>query len=169
MEEQHRVPNLFAKIAQDREERTKNLHLDLPIPTWDGDLVARFKVIPRPEMESFVNKKRNVETDIDFLVRCLDSVWVKDADKTIVSGTRMEENPEYVQVVDDDTGEPIGLDFRFAEKIGMPGSEEEKERVRNVVLYTFKNNGIAIGGFVGRLVQWLQNTDADVTGAIVGE
>lgn len=157
--------DILTKIAQEREERVQDLHLDLPIPTWDQQLVARFEVMPRKEMEKFADKKRTLELDVDFLVKACTGIWALDAERT-VEGTRNEDNEDYVLVEDEDG--PVTFEERLGVKIGMT-PDQDPSRARNVVLYCFKNNGIAISGFVIRVLTWMNNTDAKVAADLVGE
>lgn len=158
--------DILAKIAQDREERVQDLHLDLPIPTWDKQLVARFSVMPRKQMEKFSDKKRTLEVDLDFLIQACSALYAYDPEHSVEGCERMEENEDYVRIEDEDG--PITFEERLGVKLGMT-QEQDPTRARNVVLYCFKDNGIAVSGFVIRVVTWMQNTDAKVAADLVGE
>lgn len=157
--------DVLSKISKEREERVQDLHLDLPIPTWDKDLVARFSVMPRKQMEKFSDKKRTLEVDLDFLIQACTALYARDVDHSF-PGERMEENDDYVLVADDDG--PVTFEERLGRMLGMT-EEQDPTRARNVVMYCFKDNGIAVSGFVIRVVTWMQNTDAKVAADLVGE
>lgn len=156
------MTDVFTKITSAREERVKDLHLDYEVPTWDGDFVARFRVLDRKSMEKFGTRKRSSEVDQDFIIRALDCLYVRDPDKT-QAGERMPENDDYVRVEKD--GVVVKFDQTLAEMLRVEGVTE----ARQVVLHVFDNNAIAMGGLVMRLIKWMQNTDADVSESIVGE
>lgn len=158
------MSNLLSSIAARREERVQDLHLDLPVPTWGGDLIVRFGLLERSQVEEFGNKsKRTTNDEMDFLLSAVRGLYVKDPHKT-QPGPRMEEHDEYVQLVDDNE-QPVGFTTVFAEMIGAPTMES----ARQVLLYSVKDNQIAIAGMAGRLVTWMQNTDAEIADALAGE
>src|SRR4051794_5952763 len=115
------MSGLLSKIAANRDERVKDLHLDLPIPTWGGDLVARFGVLPRNEVEAFANKRRNLEADMVFLIKTITALYAHDPERT-AEGPRMEENEDYVLVQSED-GRPLKFEQAFGELIGMKVKE----------------------------------------------
>jgi hypothetical protein len=162
--------NVFENIAARRDERVKDLHLDLPVPTWDRDLIARFAILPRKEVEQFANKRRNLEADMDFIIKATHEIYVFDPEHNAEEDAkRMDENDDYVRV-EDETGRPLGFEQLFGEKIGMkPEEGQETIRARKVVMYCFKDNSIAIGGFTVKVINWMQNTDAEVADSLVGE
>lgn len=162
------LQGLLKKTATKRAERVKDLHLDLPIPTWDGDLVARFGILPRREVEAFSEKRRSLDADMDFLITATHCLYARDPDHTS-EGERMEENDDYVRVEAED-GRALKFEQSLGEALGMKVAEENGTiRGRTVVMYCFKDNAIAIGGFVARVVTWMQNTDAEIAERLVGE
>src|SRR3954453_5658674 len=99
--------DVFKNITAKRDERVKDLHLDLPVPTWDRDLIARFAILPRKEVEAFANKRRNLEADMDFIIKATHELYVVDPEHQVEDAKRMEENEDYVRV-EDETGRPLG-------------------------------------------------------------
>jgi hypothetical protein len=78
----------------------------------------------------------------------------------------MEENEDYVRVTDDNEA-VIRFDRRLIEALGE--DPEVYDTARKVVKYVFHENGIAIGGFVVQLLNWMLNTDRRVSANIAGE
>lgn len=157
------MSDFLANLRQQRDERVRDLHLDLPIPTWDGALVARFDVAPRKEVEKFGRQKRTQDADCDFLINHVRCLYALDREK-VVDAERMEENEDYVRI-EDENGLPVKFDIRLAEKMGVTDATSARE----VLQYLVKFNGIAIGGMAAKLIMWMQNTDAEVADSLVGE
>lgn len=156
--------SVLAGITKRRDERVQDLHLDLPIPTWDGDLIARFEILPRKVVEKFATAKRSLDNDLNFIIRATRELYLLDPSKA-GPGTRMELNDDYVRIEDDDSGQPVRWDSVFAAKLEHP----ELGTAKDVLLYCVKDNGLAVGGLAGKLITWMQNTDAEVAEALVGE
>lgn len=158
------MSDVLIRIAQEREKRVADLHLDLPIPSWDGSLVGRFHVLPRNEVEKFSQRKAGVEADSDFIIRATHELYILDAERNIEAAARMTDNEDYVRI-EDNNGVPVLWTATLAEKLG----QSEITTARAVLTYCFAGNGIAISGFSVKLVRWMQNTDTDVAQAISGE
>lgn len=156
--------DILRQISDKRDKRVEDIHLDLPVPTWDGDMIARYDIISRKAVEKFAKQKRSVEADVNFIISATRELYIYDPSQA-ASGTRMEHNAEYVRLEDEESGMPLKWDKVLAEKLGHP----ELERAVDVVLYCVKNNALAIGGMAGKLITWMQNTDAEVAEALVGE
>lgn len=158
------MSDLLTSLKEQREERVRDLHLDLPIPTWDGALVARFDVMDRSKVERFAKQKRTVEADQDFIINSVRELYALDKERIVTGAQRMAGNEDYVRV-EDESGAPVKFDAMLATQIGEP----ELTKAREVLMYCVKNNAIAIGGLAARLIQWMQNTDAEVADALAGE
>lgn len=158
------MSDLLTQIKQKRDERVQDLHLDLPLPTWDGDMYVRFRILDRADVEKFSNQKRSSETDGNFIVKAASEIYIKDSEGLITDGVRHEENPEYVRL-DDETGTPIVFDQRLAEKLG----EEQITTARGILMFCLKDNAIALGGLTLQVITWMQNTDNKVGSSIAGE
>lgn len=156
--------DLLSEIAAKRAERVQDIHLDLPVPTWGGDMVARFDVMSRKQVEKFASRKRSVEADANFIIAATRELYLFDPSGT-AAGHRMEENSDYVRIEDEETGLPVRWDKVLASKLG----KSELERAYEVLMYCLKDNALATGGLAGRLINWMQNTDAEVAEALVGE
>jgi len=157
------MSDVLQRIAAQREERVRDLHLDLPIPSWDRALIGRFKVLPRKEVEKFGQRKPGPESDADFIIRATHELYIFDASHE-AEGERMEENDDYVRL-EDEHGTPITWTAALAEKL----NQSELTRSREVLEYCFGGNMLAVSGFSVKLVRWMQNTDSQVAEAISGE
>lgn len=157
------MTDFLSRIAESREARVQNLHLDLPIPSWGGDLVGRFLVISRKDMEKFAGRKAGSEADMDFIIKATHELYALDTEGN-VEGERMEDNEDYVRV-EDDHGNAVLWTSVLAEKIG----QAQLTRSREVLEYCFRGNLIAVSGFAMKLFRWMQNTDSEVAEAISGE
>lgn len=154
--------DLLRKISQERERRVESLHLDLPIPTWDEQLVARFEVLPRKEFEKFAKGKASPDNDANFVIRSCAALYLHDPEH-LAEGQRMEENDDYVRI-EDETGMPVGFDAMLAEKLGI-----KAERAIDVLMYCFKDNVLSVSALGQKVVRWMQNTDTQIAEAISGE
>lgn len=170
----------LAGVAADRDERIKDLSLELAIPTWDKKLLWGFRLENRDWLEKKVGNgsgSRELETDIDALIEATQEFWFFDPAHAI-EGRRLHPDQktgkprdEYVRV-EDESGAPLRCDQALAEALDFTPTDERKSGLSpstQLVLHLFKGNGAAIGAFVGRLVMWMQNTDLDVTKATLGE
>lgn len=160
------MSDLLNRIAQEREERVQDLHLDLPIPTWDGYLVARFNIMERKRLEKFLKGRKGsqgVDNDASFLAQTLRELYLLDPEKE-ATGTRMEDADAYVRI-EDEAGSPVKFDATLAKKLG----QDEMVTAKDVVLYCFKFNELAVGAMAVKVMQWMQNTDKEVAESIVGE
>lgn len=155
--------DFLARIAQERDERVHDVHLDLPIPSWGDSLVGRFRVVSRKEIEKFAGRKASLETDMDLVIKATVELYAHDPEHS-VKGTRMDENEDYVRI-EDSEGLPVTWTTVLAEKLG----KADLTSGRMVLNYCFRENGIAVAGFALKLFRWMQNTDVEVAEAISGE
>lgn len=179
------LQGLLKKTATKRAERVQDLHLDLPVPTWNGDLVMRFGVLDREIIDKIEGNRRTVEQDYDMLVGGLESLWVYGPesdmrkaglpDDEIEAVTRMKENENYFKL-EDENGLPIKWDVRLLD--AFYDEEEPDEiivevkkdpQVSNIILWAFKGNATAVGETTGRLLVWSANTDRDVNDGLLPE
>ena len=148
----------FEALRQEVEERAAEEALLLPIPGWEGKLVARYTVVPREQITPLIKRvQRNgvdslsQDADIDLLCRALDSLYVVgDDDKRI-------------RLDDPETGEPMRFDGRLGALLPQAPAEAG---ARGVVRALFRDNTIALGTHIARVVEWMQDTSAEVEGAI---
>lgn len=157
------MSDFLARLAQERDERVQDVHLDLPIPSWDGSLVGRFNVVSRKQIEKFAGRKATLETDMDLVIQATAALYAHDPDHAF-PGERMDENEDYVRIEDED-GNVVTWTTVLAEKLG----KKDLTSGRMVLNYCFRENGIAMSGFALKLFRWMQNTDSEVAEAISGE
>lgn len=158
--------DIFQKAVDDREERVRDLHLDMPLPTWDGDMVVRFDILGREVIEKFANAtKRTPEMDLDFVLKATREIYIHDPEHAAEGEVlRMPENDDYI-LLQSETGLPVKFDQLLAEKL----RQGQLTKARDILLFCVKGNMIAIGGLATKLINWMQNTDAEVAGQLVGE
>jgi hypothetical protein len=159
---------VFSQAAKSRNVRVEDIHLDLPIPTWNGDLVGRFQVIDREVIDKFAaQESRSKEMDADFVIKAVRELYLHDPEGAVEGDVvRMKEDPDYVRI-DSDGGTPAKFDQVLAEKLGL--DLEVFKTARSVLEFCFKDNYVAIGGMASSLLRWMQNTDNKVVGQLVGE
>lgn len=162
------MSNLLTNLKEQRNERVQDLHLDLPIPTWGKDLVTRFDVLGRKKVEKFGKQKRTIEADQDFVLQAVREIYAYDPGGD-TPGMRMDEgtdkeNRDYVRVETED-GAPVKFDRELALKLEEPQLGSGRE----ILMYCVKDNAIAVGGLAGRLITWMQNTDAEIADTLAGE
>ena len=127
-----------------------------PSPGWNERLLARYGVLGREALTPLIERAQrsgagalSQDTDLDLLARALESLYVVEGDQRI----RLE----------DGNGEPIRFDERLADL--LPGAPREGGS-RAVIRALFHDNALALGGHVMKLVGWMQDTSAQVEGAI---
>lgn len=163
VEEGADTSSLLGRIKEQREERLKDESLTLPIPTWGGDLLARYRVMDRKEMMSLARRVREIQRktgnadaatgDTDFILKACECVLVKDP-----------ESGEIKELDDPQTGMLVGYDQRLAQALGL-----EVEKARDVLLHLFNNNAVAIGAHALKIARWMQDTSREVDDEVLGE
>jgi hypothetical protein len=181
------LKGLMAKTAAARNERVKELHLDLPVPSWNGDLVMRFNVVDRDKIDELSAKsKRGSEDEIDLLVSNVQSLWVWGPEAALKAAEideaemakleRMVDNENYFKLVDD-RGIEIKFDIQLLDYFYDPDNPDptmvavkENPTVKAILVdWLYAGNRVAIGESVGRLLTWSGNTDRKVSETIVPE
>jgi hypothetical protein len=144
--------SLLARIKARRETLVADETLDLPIPTWGGDLVARYRVLDRKEIETLTtrNGKPTATADLDFLIRSCVGISMRDDEGELVA-------------LIDQTG-PVRFDARLAGMLDI-----DAMTARDVVQYLFRANAVAVGAHAQKIAEWMQDTSQAVDGALTGE
>lgn len=138
----------FLDKIKARRDGLEDLSEPVEIPSWGGELLARYKVIAKSELEIMIrrirgnrNSEGDVTADLDFLIKACAEVIARDAE----------------------TGEErklsSGYNMELAELLGEP---EGAESARGLVLYLFKNNGIAVSAHAMKVARWMQDTSRPV-------
>lgn len=135
--------SLLDRIKAARDERPDELEVD--IPSWDGDLQAKYRVVHRTEVEKMVRRIRSrthgngesgSSADVDFLINACIGVQAYDAETDITRPL---------------TG---GYTMELAEMLG----KSDITTPRELVAYLFKGNTIAIGAHAIKVARWMQDT-----------
>lgn len=147
-----RGSSLLQEIKDRREERLADETLVLSIPTWGGELKAKYKVVPRVELDMVLRaqaKKANQKSgssdaDMDFLSRaCIAIIASPESDE-----------------MEDAEGEVVASGFN--EELGTLLGVEGLTSARKVISYMFKGNGIAIATTAMKVAKWMQDTSIPV-------
>jgi hypothetical protein len=143
--------SLLARIAAERKAKTEDEHLDLDVPSWSGQLVARYRVVKdEDELIKVAGAKAGTEQLLDLLIKSCSELFLRDADGEL---ERIE-----------DDGYPVGYDDRLAVKLSV-----EFESARELVRHVFNGNMLALAAHAGRVALWMQDTTADVDEGLLGE
>lgn len=158
------------QVRAERDARLEDESLMLGVPTWgpedEPDLAFKFGVVERRELENYARAARRIERkkgagasalDMDFLIKAVRAVYV-----------RSPEDHKLVKVVKD--GRDIRIEKVLAEMLGVGSEPDGPGKDSHALLgYLIKNNSIAIGALAMKVATWMQNTSADIEGALLGE
>lgn len=148
--------SVLDRIKRRRTDQSDVLWLD--IPSWGGELKARYQVLDRDEVEKMIrrvqarqrqgDKSRSDSTpDLDFLIKACTEVKAVDSEtdeeETLTPGFTLE----LVDMLDpkDEDGSPIAI----------------KDQ-RSLVAYLVKYNGIALAAHAQKVARWMQDTSKSV-------
>jgi hypothetical protein len=150
--------SLLKEIADRRESREDFLTMD--IPSWGGELQARYQVLERDDIEKMVRRIRSrasntngqqptgVDADADFLVKACIGIDAVDTDSDYREQVATGYTVEFAKLLDPKdkyTGEPLPL-----------------PTPRHVVNYLCGFNSIALGAHAARVARWMQDTSKSV-------
>lgn len=152
--------SILDKITKRRDQRDDTEVFD--IPSWGGELKARYKVVDRADLEKMIDRIRRrrgsngsssgVEADADFLIKACIGVVAHDLDtddeQEIASGYTMDLasilKPVYPK------GHP------------MEGKPVTLHNERELVIYLLKWNGVALATHGAAVARWMQDTSKPV-------
>lgn len=143
--------SLIEQINARRAERLQDETLRLAIPTWDGEVMAKYRVLEIEDVEK-LQRTRQMEKD-KRKAKKVDSDFISKACVGVFAVTGY-----------DDDGEPIlerisrGFDKALAEALGKTGLETS----RQVIDHMFNGNDIAISAHALRIGNWMQDTSQNV-------
>lgn len=152
--------SILQKIQDRRNEREDILTTD--IPTWDGELRAKYQVVDRADIEKMIRKARissaqrngasATEGDTDFLIKACVGVIGYDSETDTEFG-----------ITDGYTMELAGmLDPKYPRGHPMEGQPVPITHPRELVAYLFKWNGVAIALHGQKIARWMQDTSKPV-------
>lgn len=148
--------SILDKVTKRRDERDDG-HEVFDIPTWEGDLKAKYKVVERVDLEKMVQRIRKrqrsngassgVDADADFLIKaCVEVIgYDAEADFEVVL------SPGYT----------MGL-ASMLKPVWPKGHPQEGEpftikNPRELVIYLFNWNGIALATHGAKVARWMQD------------
>lgn len=148
--------SLLQQADKKRAEREKNLFLD--VPSWDGDVVAEYRVVPKSELKliaerairrSKSEKREAVENDIDLIVTACVGLHARDPE----SGDRVAIEDEFGIV-------------NYGRIASILGKDDEIKGTSDAVRYmmaernengTWEENIVAIGIHAQTVSRWMKD------------
>lgn len=154
--ESARSLSILQKAQKERAKRETHLFLD--VPSWNGDLVAEYRIIDKKILDDM--GKRNaalirsgkfdkVKADIELILKAAVGLWVLDPK----SGNRVQLTDEFGQVSYD----------RIALVLGRPEIESASEAVRYVMAErgndddSWVENTVAMGLHAQSITKWMKD------------
>lgn len=145
--------SLLDRIKSRRSETDDTLRL--PVPSWNGELIAEYKVLDRTDIENMVKRIRarqsgqagvkakpdSVGADCDFLIKACGGIIAHD----------------------NETDEEEVLTNGFnSELTALLGNPDGVETARDLVLYLLKNNTVALASHSMKVARWMEDTSKPV-------
>lgn len=151
--------SVLDRIKKRRDEAEEFLTVD--IPSWDGDLKAKYKVLPRAEVEKMIRRVRarqngapqtGIEAEADFLIESCVGIIGYDAetDETFRVGNGYD-----MDLARD-------LDPRYPKGHPQEGEPVRISDERELVVYMLKWNGIALAAHAQTVAKWMQDLKVPV-------
>jgi hypothetical protein len=139
--------------------------VDLDIPNYKGQLVARYRILTNEELEKIAKKiRRTFRGQKD---RQAEMVLALAEDGLIAScvGIFYRDEDSQLQQLKAD-GFPIVYDHNLSEFLGL-----DAQSARDVVLEVFGGSirDMAVVDHYMRIIRWMRDSGADVTGELMGE
>ncbi len=169
-------PSILDRLKQKRQKVTEQRYLDLPVPGYEGDLVARYKTVPFKVFEEAEKRQKKDKSApkmllaaIDQIINTCEMILVKDPGHadcvTDNDGVITEYRPIDPQAAA--TSFPVRWDTRLAPLINIPETEHQNNP-RLVVTRTFCNDAAVIH-HATQIGLWLRDTTKEVDEAFLGE
>lgn len=148
------VASTLGRLRAERDARLADQHLDLPVPSWNGRLVARYRLVSGDEMRRLTQRVGGGDRTVDarFLLLACEQVLMM-----------LEDDGQLVGLQHDD-GRPMGFDVELGALLG-----QSFERAAALLFYLFGDNEIAVSAQAFKVASWMQDTSQGVEGALVGE
>lgn len=149
-----------AQARRDAAGAERVLYLD--IPDWDGDLVGKYRVVDRGEIEKMARaaaaamrdgsrSSARTEADINFILKANVSLCARDPEKD--PGESGHDDLVDLGVEIGQCGQKFGQTFRNSHE---------------ALLYLFGSNAVAIGSHGQKLAQWMQDPSKPVMNGVTG-
>jgi hypothetical protein len=157
--------SIMDQLRKTHAEMVDNETVDLDIPNYKGQLVARYRVLSNEELEKIAKRiRRAFKGQRD---RQADMVLALAEDGLIASCTGLyfrDDEGELQQLMAD--GFPIVYDHNLAEFLNV-----EAANARDTVLAVFggSHRDMSVVDHYMRIIRWMRDSGADVTGELMGE
>jgi len=154
-------PSQFERLRQKRKAIADRKEVDLPIPGYNNELVATYKMLPweqiraiirRMEKSKGVGDRRELYAQADTLVEACTQIRYRDPSRPV--------DDQLIPLIE---GETVRYDEKLAEVLDFPYA-----RPRQCLLETFKND-FAISVHHGELIEWMQGAEDETDQEFVGE
>jgi hypothetical protein len=164
-----------AKIEQRTKAKLARGAVSLPLPIFEGQYGARYGVVSEEAMDRFEKIAEKAEVTRHEAVEVA-AEFIADACRTILARTGPDDPWEALQ---HDDGRPVRFDEDFVEALGLEPAEGEYAPEGGVIASdvdavlavfvtdTGELNTAALNQHAGRLLTWMQNTEAPVIGELV--
>lgn len=151
--------SILKQIAERRDKREDYLTLD--IPTWDGELRARYEILGTDEIQKMIRRQRTraagnsknpsigAEADADFLIKSCIGIFAYDVENDVEVEIAKGYDLSIAQILepkDKDTGAPI-----------------EIKTERQLVMYLMGWENIVVQSHAQKVGRWMQNPSLDVS------
>jgi hypothetical protein len=139
-------------------------HKDLDVPGYQGDLVARYKLIDPDvakargrQLAKIPAEERLLIGAIDQLIEACDSIWVRNDDGDL-------------EPLDPSSEIPVRYDQRLAEILGIEGSPSKpRQVVQGVFTVEGQLNRPALISHAEEVGLWMQDVDSHTQETFLGE
>lgn len=152
---EHDEDNLLANLRAKRQEISEARHLDLEIPGYDGELVARYIPVEwdvikdiSKKLEKSKNPRKELYAQADVLARTCEQILVRVRGTLKPMGHVFPELGAETVAFDPNLGK--ALDFEMNSH--SPG--------RSAVLQSF-NNDLAVAAQHNEVLEWIQSSNRD--------
>jgi hypothetical protein len=169
--------SILDRLRARREEVKEQRILDLAIPGYEDELMARYKPVPFKVFEDDEKKRKKsrgkdpalLSAAIDQIMACCEMILVKDPGNPACVLDNDGDVTEYrpIDVEAAEMGAPVKWEQRFADLINIP-QDETRGIAKLVVLRTFCNDAALIY-HASRLGIWLRDTTKEVDDDLLGE
>lgn len=145
--------SLLSRLRSRAAELQRERVCDLDVPGWRGELVLRFRPLSVAQLDRFVQaqakrKTSDVSEGIESMVSMCIGVFARDGGRLVA--------------LSDEDG-PVRIEHRLGVLLDMPVPPDATLTSREVVSFLFGGNAFALGEFIERLAQFMQDPDADET------